>query len=213
MKTNGLIMLMALVSLNVLGQRNRNLLPDEEQLAKMKTELSLTEDQVTRLQMINETFQEEGVLLNADTTMSAGQVAAENTRILRERNAGIRTVLTKDQFSRWMAIKKEQSTQRGGARAASQDNLQQMKTALGLSDEQLKSIMAINAKMSGEFRKLRADTVISREDRTGELKKIMANRNAKIKKVLTEEQYVKFLEYEDGASGNRRRGPRVSGKK
>lgn len=206
-------MVMILASLNLLGQRNNHRLPGEVQVAKMKTELSLSDDQVVKLQAINDAFEEARMKLDGDTSISREHLASAKAKTLRDRNEGFMEVLTKDQFSKWMETIRAQSRNRTLGRGASHESLQKMKTALGLSDQQVKDVIAINAHMTGEFKKLRADTAIAREDRSAEVKKIMVNRNTKIKKALSEEQYVKFLEYEGDTNMNRRPGFRVPVKK
>jgi gluconate kinase len=208
-----IIMVMVLASLNLLGQRNNNLLHGEAQVAKMKAELSLSDDQVVKLQEINDAFEEARMKLEGDTAISREDLASAKAKILRDRNKGLMEVLTKDQFSKWMETMRGQSRNRTFGRGTSHESLQQMKTALGLSDQQVKDIIAINTHMTAEFKKLRADTAIAREDRSAEVKKIMVNRNTEIKKVLSEEQYVKFLEHEGNTNMNRRPASRAPGKK
>lgn len=209
MKKNVLLMAMMMVSSIIFAQKNadRSAMA-EKQAGKMKTDLSLTEEQFTRIKEINEKFSSNQARLLADTAMTRENVRLERKRMQDERNTQIKGVLTEEQFSQWTAMKakemkKGQTKARAGGRAGNQ--MEEMKTELGLTDDQYKKVMAINARMAGRVKKLRADTTISRENVRAEMKKVKEERNAAIKTVLTEDQYSRFLAYEAEKANNRRR--------
>lgn len=212
MKKNGLILIMVIASLSLFGQRQADRSLDERQLGRMKTELALTDVQFDQLRKVNEKFHQQRAILHADSALTRQKITAEGAKILKERNSAIQKVLSEEQFAKWTEMKENESRRRPGASASSRENLLEMKRVLGLNDQQVKNVATVNTQMTGEFRKLRSDTLTARADRPEVIKKIVADRNAKIKKILTEEQYVKFLEYEAEMNGSRRRPPQPPGK-
>ncbi|NJO84233.1 MAG: hypothetical protein HC828_16575 [Blastochloris sp.] len=74
------------------------------------------------------------------------------------------------------------------------DRIEQMKTDLGLSDEQVTKIKAIMEEEKGSFKALRDDTTLSKEDKKAKMMELRKSQGDKIKAVLTPEQQVKFEE-------------------
>ncbi len=75
--------------------------------------------------------------------------------------------------------------------------------ALGVNEGQQKNLDAARQSLSTQMRELFLDSNISREDRAPKIEKIREAYEAKIKEVLTEEQFKKFKE---GASSQRGQG-------
>ena len=97
----------------------------------------------------------------------------------------------------------------GGMRAPNPEKLAE---TLGLSEEQkpkFKTAMEERQKKSSE---LRADTSLAQEDRRAKRKEIMDASNAKIKEILTPEQYDKFIKMTPGPR-NRPAAPPAGGEK
>lgn len=182
-----------------------------ERAEKMKTELSLSETQYTRIKDINEKFKSDQAELLTDTAMSRENVRLERKRMQDERISQIKSVLTEAQFSQWTEMNKNerklsQTKGRTGARAG--NPMEEMKTALDLNDSQVKKVREINVSMAARFKALRQDTAVSRGNMRAEMQKVMEERKAAFKKVLTDDQYSRFLEYEAGKASQRRPGGR-----
>ncbi|MEX2231862.1 MAG: hypothetical protein WD824_06870 [Cyclobacteriaceae bacterium] len=198
MKKNALLLIMALASLNLFSQIDPAMV---ERLApKMKEELSLTDEQFARLKKINEKFRSAHASLRADTTLTRDKALVERRQIQDDRNNAIKEMLTKEQFAKWNEVKSGPRQKKTAS-----NPMEEMKTALGLTDDQVKKIEAINLISGGEFKKLRADTTVSVANKRKTIVTIQEARKEKIKKILTEEQYLNFLLYEADKAKNRRR--------
>ncbi len=196
MKKNGLLLLAAvLCSTSLFAQRNAGDAWQGRQVEKMKTELALTDDQVARLAKANEEFRQNHARVFRDTSMTRKDMMIKGRELAEGREKSIKEILTKDQYEKWMNSKP--AVRRAGpAPHQSRTGVEEMKAELGLSDDQVAKIKTINGAMMKQFRALRADSTLTREDRMKSQKRIMDERRTSIKKVLTEEQYEKFLTFE-----------------
>lgn len=82
-------------------------------------------------------------------------------------------------------------------------NLEQMATELKLTDEQKPKVKAVMEAQRTKMTELRADTALSQEDRRAKMKTIRDDTTAKMKEILTAEQFTKFEKMSQGM----RRGP------
>lgn len=207
MKTNAMIFGMMVVGANLLAQTNADPSGGEKQAAKMKAELSLTDEQIGRIKEINGKFRSEQARVRADTTLTRQKALEERRRMLDERESQIQDILTDDQVAKWEDMKRGRRSSEK-SKVPRENPAEEMKTALDISDEQVKKITAINSRMSRQFKKLRADTTITRASASRGMKKILDDRNAEIKSLLTEDQYLKFVAYEAEKEKQRRGGER-----
>ena len=207
MKKNFLLVLLTACSISVFGQRPGSS-GSERQIERMKSELTLSEDQYARLKKVNDEFESEMRRMRADTALTREKAIAGRKISMDKRSAAVKEILTKEQYEKWMAMKPADSrkARQGRSRGNGYQSSEDLKEALGLSDDQTKKVKQYNAEMTGKFQKLRADTTVARENRMSAFKEIVADRNEKIRKVLTEDQYEKFLAFEKEHVQMRRRG-------
>ena len=199
-------MLIMAFGMNLFAQRADPSM-NERQLERMKAELALSEAQYSRLKEGHEDFVKAQASLRADTALTREKAMAARKAMMERRTAAIKDILSKEQYEKWMAMKP--GAERHSRPERPQGNsMEDMKRELGLSDEQVKKVKDLNSQMTISFQKLRADTTASRANRTSALKEIVADRNEKIKKVLTEDQYEKFIAYEKAKAQMRKRGTR-----
>ena len=166
-------------------------------------ELSLSEEQVARLKDVNETFFKDQRALRADTAMTREKMMAGRKQMMDKRNKAIKSILTEEQYTKWMAMRQEGSHRPEPGRHR-QDMTAELKKEVGISDKQVEEIKAINAEMAKEFARLRADSTVTRPERPKAARAIVSSRNEKIQKLLTPEQYEKFLAYENERTQARR---------
>jgi len=203
MKTKVLLLLIMVSSLKLFAQNEGRPPEVERQALALKSELSLTDEQFARLKDINDQFRIESGRLRADKTLAREKMFEERKIMLGKRDSLIRGMLTEEQRVKWQAMRKRDG--RPGNSARTVNPMEDLRKAVGFDDEQSKKIMALNGRMMGELKKLRSDTTVTRQDAGNAKKKIMEERNAGIKAILTEEQYKKFVAYEAENVRNRRR--------
>lgn len=178
----------------VKGFAQRDLSTGGRQLERMKSELSLSDEQYNKLKEVDKKFTGDQAKLRSDTSLTREKVMADRKTMFEKRDSAVREILSKDQHEKWMAMKPAPRQGRGIGRDA--DPIAELKSELGISDDQAQKISDINRRMTSQFERLRADTTVLRSERPAEVKRIIGERNEKIKRLLTEEQFNRFIVYE-----------------
>ena len=200
-----LAMMMLVLCSDVFAQRPLHE-GNERQIEEMKAKLSLSEKQYSRLKEANQMWIKEQERVRADTSLTREKLMKERKAITEEWNNSVRDILSKEQYENWMAMKPGDARRsRGSVRNV--DDLENLKSEVGLSEEQVAEIREINAIMTTGFMKLRIDTTATSADRRAAAKEIVKVRNENIKEMLTPEQYQKFVAYEKARAQTRERRP------
>jgi len=194
MKTKFLLLIMLVGVMRMFAQEVRPSMA-EKQALKMKSNLELTEEQFARVRSVNEQFHNDHSRLLADTTLTKEEILIRRKRMMEKREKDIGEILTKEQNTKWAAMKRPER-RRGPSGITVATGLEDMKEALDLTDDQAKKISDLTATMAGQMKKVRMDTTMTRESTATAMKAIIEVRRTEIKKLLTEDQYEKFLIFE-----------------
>ena len=205
MNNNILIVLILILCTNVFAQRPAKNV-NERQIEKMKAGLSLSEVQYLRLKEANQMIIKEQDRVRADTSMTREKLMSKRKSMLEAWNDSIRKILSKEQYDRWMAMKPGEA-RRSRYSVSKGEDMEKLRTEVGLSEEQLKKIKDINAIMTTAFQKLRADTTTTGASRRAAAKTIRDERNKKVKETLTPGQYERFVAFEKERAQSRERRP------
>ena len=205
MNNNILIVLILILCTNVFAQRPAKNV-NERQIEKMKAGLSLSEVQYVRLKEANQMIIKEQDRVRADTSMTREKLMSKRKSMLEAWNDSIRKILSKEQYDRWMAMKPGEA-RRSRYSVSKGEDMEKLRTEVGLSEEQLKKIKDINAIMATAFQKLRADTATTGASRRAAAKTIRDERNKKVKETLTPGQYERFVAFEKERAQSRKRRP------
>jgi hypothetical protein len=184
------LMLLSVVNF---AQSDTDVSAADRQTARMKSELSLSDKQVAPVNEANRKFAQDQQRLKNDTSLTAERIAEERRKIAEARENRIRQILTPEQFEKWSASKPAQARPQ---ESKPPNPMIEMKKELGLSNEQVRQIVSINTATGKQFQKLRSDTTITNDTRAKTVKSIMAGRREKIRKVLTPDQFTRFVAYE-----------------
>lgn len=205
MNNNILIVLILILCTNVFAQRPAKNV-NERQIEKMKAGLALSEVQYLRLKEANQMIIKEQERVRADTSMTREKLMSKRKSMLEAWNDSIRKILSKEQYDRWMAMKPGEA-RRSRYSVSKGEDMEKLRTEVGLSEEQLKKIKDINAIMTTAFQKLRADTTTTGASRRAAAKTIRDERNKKVKETLTPGQYERFVAFEKERAQSRERRP------
>src|SRR5690606_16429470 len=134
----------------------------ERYMNRMKSELSLSDEQVARLTEISKQFWSDNARLNSHTTLTRQPKAERRKTLAEDREEAIRKTLTEDQYKKWTSMREHRGPRRQVGRARPAEDL---KSALGLSDEQTKKLEAINASAAERLKNIRTDSTLTRQDR------------------------------------------------
>ena len=205
MNNNILIVLILILCTNVFAQRPAKNV-NERQIEKMKAGLALSEVQYLRLKEANQMIIKEQDRVRADTSMTREKLMSKRKSMLEAWNDSIRKILSKEQYDRWMAMKPGEA-RRSRYSVSKGEDMEKLRTEVGLSEEQLKKIKDINAIMATAFQKLRADTATTGASRRAAAKTIRDEGNKKVKETLTPGQYERFVAFEKERAQSRKRRP------
>src|SRR4051794_30014963 len=84
-----------------------------KRIDRMKTELSLTDDQVSKVKAISEKFTKSFELLRKDTAISVGASRARARKLIDDQQAQIKSVLTPAQQTKWAEYKEKHRGAKG----------------------------------------------------------------------------------------------------
>ncbi|CAN5399656.1 hypothetical protein BH10BAC4_BH10BAC4_02720 [soil metagenome] len=79
---------------------------------KMKAELSLSEDQYTKVKTINEKFAASHIKLKSDTALTVGTARKQREKLKTDHQAQLKSVLTEAQWTKWSLLKSNKSGDR-----------------------------------------------------------------------------------------------------
>jgi len=97
-----------------------------------------------------------------------------------------------------------QGPNRGGSpKDMAEMQTEHMKTDLGLSEDQVVKVGAVNLKYAKKHEELRDQESVDKDTMQETMEKMNDERNVEMKKILSEEQYQKFLEKEEEMRKNR----------
>jgi hypothetical protein len=207
MRKNAIMCVMMVISLNVFAQEKNDPTMNERHAAKMKSELSLTDEQFNNIKALDEKFRMDQAKLRADTALTRESIMTARKKMQSEREKQIKQILSKEQYAKWMSMTHRQP-QPSRQRESTSDLVAEMKNELGLNEDQVKKLKTINDMMTNQFRKLRSDTTTTAQNKGQAIRAAMEERNAKVKELLTEEQYEKFVAFERQKIREKRRGGR-----
>jgi Spy/CpxP family protein refolding chaperone len=159
------------------------------QYESMKTVLSLDEKQDAAIRDINKKHAEEYAALKKDSAQTRDEKKKAGHAIQEQRQKEISAVLTPEQNAKWKAHRKEQTAQRKEQmKQAKERRYATLKADLSLTDEQATKLKAASKDFAEKARALAKN---SQRDRA-EFKKLKADREAKMRNILSAEQYQKW---------------------
>ena len=167
--------------------------------------LDLSEEQQEKIDAIQTARREESRKMFEELRGGGGDREAmmAKFRELGEKYQKQTDALLTDEQKKKMAEERDQRPQGGRGQGGRGQGRGNEFAALGVNEGQQKNLDAARQSLSTQMRELFLDSNISREDRAPKIEKIREDYEAKIKEVLTEEQFKKFKE---GASSQRGQG-------
>lgn len=160
---------------------------------KMKTELSLSDEQYASIKKINEKYAGRRLALRHDSTTVADQRIAEVKALKAEREKEIDAVLTPDQKTKWTALREARAEKMKARKYERQtQHSAHLKELLSLSDDQQASMKAARTTFSQKAGQIRDDDSLTRDDKVTEIRKLKNNHEEAVKSILTEDQFKKW---------------------
>lgn len=200
----------------------------------LKERLGLTDEQAAKVMPLMQEFREK---MQALREKSGGQPPTDEMReqfqkLREDRDAKLKEILTAEQFAKFQEMAAQfrgrqgqqnappsgerqgppPGERRGGSPDNRQDPVAMMKERLGLTDEQVEKVTAVFQDFREKRRALmeKAGGQPPTEEMREEFRKLRDNRDAKIKAILTADQFAKYQEMMSQMGperGGGRRGP------
>jgi len=171
------------------------------QYESMKTVLSLDEKQDAAIRDINKKHADEYAVLKKDSAQTRDEKKKAGHAIQEQRQKEISAVLTPEQNAKWKAHRKAQAAQRKEQmKQAMEKRDAKLKADLSLSDDQATKMKAADKDFAEKARALGKN---GQRDKA-EFKKLKADREAKIKTILSTEQYQKWSALKKEKKGKHR---------
>lgn len=110
----GLIMVSTILFAQGEGPRRHGYAMGSGRIDRMKSELSLTDDQVTKLKGISEKYVQSFEQLRKDTLITVATSRAKARKLFADEQSEINRVLTPAQQAKWTEIKAKRKDHKGG---------------------------------------------------------------------------------------------------
>ncbi len=161
------------------------------QAEKMKVALTLSDAQYDAIKAINETYTAKQAELRKDSAVSKEARYSRAKSLHQEREVAIRKQLTEEQNKKWTA---QRSTYAHKARSkhGQSDRATRMKENLSLTDEQASKLKEINKEFATQFRSVKSDSTLAREDSRKRMHELREDHRIRTKAILTDEQCQKW---------------------
>lgn len=105
-------------------------------------ELNLSDEQQSKIEVLNKDFRVKVKALRNDTTLTREAKAGQQKELNRSRNEAFRALLTPEQQTKWQEMQQRKSQSRRGKRMEFRNHMPMAK--LNLTDEQKQKIQALN---------------------------------------------------------------------
>lgn len=185
--------------------------------------LNLTDAQKQQMKSINEDFRTRMKTLNENGNITVNDSKAQKQALMQEKNNKITAILTPEQRTQFSQLAAQRghndrgegrmgqrdgdkAGQRGGDRMGKHsdgqrggDRIEEMKTTLGLSDDQLAKIKAGGESFRERGRAIRENQSLTDDQRKLQMETLKKDREANLKSYLTADQIVKY----NAMKGNR----------
>ncbi|RAW00597.1 hypothetical protein [Pseudochryseolinea flava] len=159
---------------------------------KMKTELTLSEEQYASIKSINEKYHAKRVAVRKDSAIAKEEKSKTLKSLQESRRKEMNTVLTPAQSEKWKTLQQQQKQQRRADRQKEKaERAAKLKETLSLTDDQLQKMEAVNktfhskvkaSRKEGQYREVYKETMKKQRD----------EHQNEIKTILTPAQFEKY---------------------
>src|SRR4051812_25117962 len=162
------------------------------QTDKLKTELSLNDNQYATLKSINKKYADKQHALREKEKKAHAESRAAMKSMRTEREKEVKAVLTPEQQKKWDTLKAAKIGQHKNYRkGAIKDREAHLKSELALSDDQFTKFQVAKTVMKEKVDSLKKTTG-SADDNKAALKKIREDYKTTMKSILSADQYQKW---------------------
>lgn len=179
-------------------QRNTNDSNKMNQLAKkgdkdwLKDRLNLTSSQKEQMKAINEAFREKLQAVIRNESLTHEQRRAQREALNEEKNNKILAILTSEQKKIFMENRKNPGMDGSWDKPKGEGGMEQMRSALGLTEEQVAKIKTSNGAYLQKERAIYDNQSLTADEKDKQLDNLKKEREQAFRSYLTKEQAAKL---------------------
>ncbi|HVX49913.1 MAG TPA: hypothetical protein VHB48_07140 [Chitinophagaceae bacterium] len=151
--------------------------------------IQLTDDQKTQMKTINDDYRKQLNTLQSNNSITLGEYKTQLAALQKDHRQKVNSVFTDDQ-KKLMADRRQKM--KGRMQKMGAANLQQLKSSLGLSDDQVAKIKSQRQNTQAELKTLRSDSTLLPAQKREKVKEIFARQKEQMKSILTPGQQSKL---------------------
>ena len=164
---------------------------DKEQKKMMMKQLNLTPSQRSQMKSIDKEYKGKMDDLKNQNNLPVDQMNAQRKAMHQEKKAKMESILTPQQKTKMMEMKKQMKQQKKMDHA---NNVKKMRSALGLSKDQVGKIKSENKDMKQKMLAIKSNNTLPQTERKQQMKALKSERKAYVESVLTADQKKKLDE-------------------
>lgn len=176
----------------------------QERMKQMAEQLNLTDEQKEKIKAV---YQEEGEKMRAlreDQSLSPDEKRTKFREMFQALEAKTKPILTPEQQEKWQKLR-PQGGGSDGAGGNLRERMQHMAQELNLTDEQKEKLKTALAEQGEKMRELRDNQSLSPEEKRAKFREMNEGIEAKLKPILTPEQFEKWQKLRPQPGPQRRR--------
>jgi Spy/CpxP family protein refolding chaperone len=151
--------------------------------------INLTDEQKKQVKELNAGYQKQFSELRNNNSITMGEYKSKTAALKKEQHEKMQALLTPEQKTQLAAQRKEGARKMKEAQAKRVD---QMKTQLGLSDEQANKIKAGQAGLQDKIKAIHQDQKLSDSEKKEQVRSAMKQQRVEMQSILTPEQLQKM---------------------
>lgn len=183
-RITAIIALMLIVSIGTtLAQKQGN---EGQKFEQLKTELNLSDEQSLELKTILKESKKDIKGVKQNTALSKEQKKAEVKLIKDKTDAKIQTVLSTEQYTKFLELKEKRRTEAKEKREAERDAFFE---EIGVTETQRAELKSIKEDSKASIKRLKENSNLTDEEKKEQIKKVRKDADKRMKEVLTPEQY------------------------
>lgn len=158
---------------------------------RMKSRLSLTEEQYASIKKADESYRSKIETMRQDNKTDQQLKRTELRNLRQQRREEIGKILTAEQKAEWRKITDEKRNQKGTRNQEQNERIDDLRKSLSLNDEQVTKIKQLHYERSKEIRSEKVDG--QSKEQTKEARKVSREKyHTAMKSILTPEQFTKW---------------------
>lgn len=154
---------------------------------KLKTELGLTDNQVSAWKNLDEQYQPKIQELKANTALTEDAKKAQMKELRTAKKSELKKILSEEQYTKLKSM-------HGKHKGHHVKDYSKLKTDLSLTDDQVAAWQKLDADYKTKFQGVKTNSSLNEEAKTKEFKALREAKGKELKKILTDDQYKKYKE-------------------